>query len=247
MIGRRAFKSGATRKCIKLLSESRNKNLKGMKLRTCQICNDPTRCLNSKQNFDSPLYQNEEDDHHTDNFIQLGLSKTNINERRFNEINIQMLSKSIHEQVFPTDQSNSDFDTGDFSKVRDHLHKHDLWGKDCTVVNDVNFEIPKFCGETISEHFENIAKDQIKKYLELAKELAYSQPPLMPKSWLFQRGWTKYTQDGAAVQVDCPDCDVVVFDVEVCMNESELPIMATAASPNAWYLCLSFGVSFKKI
>ena len=244
MISRRALESVATRKCIKFLTESRSVNLKGMKIRTCQICNDHSRCLNSKQNFDSLVYQNEEENHQTDNFTQLNLCRRNINESRFNEINIQMLSKSIHEQVFTTDQNNSDFDSGDFSKVRDHLNEHDLWGKDCTVVNDVNFQMPKFHGKNISEHFENIAKDQISKYLELAKELACSQPPPMPKSWHFQRGWTKYTQDGAAMQIDCPDCDVVVFDVEVCMNESELPIMATAASPNAWYFCLSFGGIF---
>ena len=245
MIGRRAFESVASRKCTRIIVENQI-NLKRINraskisIKACQICSDHKRLGRNELGLDSVNDQNGQDKNQMNHANQKDCPSRSDKERRYNQINIQMLSKSIHKQVFPANQNASAIESEDFATIRQHLDKHGLWGKDCTVLNDVNFKIPKFRGKNISEHFENIAKDQISRYLELAKELAYSQPPPMPKSWLFQKGWTKYTQDGEARQVECPDDDVIVFDVEICMNESELPVMATAASPNAWYLMLIF-------
>ncbi len=154
-------------------------------------------------------------------------------ERRFNEINIQMLSKTIHEQIFPSQEA-SICNEVDFSKMKDHLSQHGLWEKECTVLDDVALKLPKFEGRNVSEHFENIAKKQTEKYLEMAQKLAHSNPPPFPEKWLFEPGWTKYLSDGTTEKVACPDDDAYVFDVEVCINENELPVMATAASENAW-------------
>lgn len=245
MINRRALELVTSGKCARIILENQI-NLKRINraskisIKICQICNDHKRVKSNELGLDSVNNQNGQDKNQMNHTNQRDCRSRSDNERRFNQINIQMLSKSIHEQVFPANQNVSAIKNEDFAKIRQHLDKHGLWGKDCTVLNDVNFKIPKFHGKNISEHFENIAKDQISKYLELAKELACSQPPPMPKSWLFQKGWTKYAQDGATKQVECPDDDVIVFDVEICMNESELPIMATAASPNAWYFMFVF-------
>eukprot|EP00795_Rhopilema_esculentum_P006484 gene6484-11938_t len=160
------------------------------------------------------------------------------NERRFNEINIQMLSKTIHQQIF----SDSDSIAGNeevFSRIKEHLTAHGLWGKDCTVIDDIKLQLPKFDGKNISEHFENIARNQSQDYMHLAKKIASSQPPPMPQSWLFETGWTKYEKDGSTKKVSCPEDSAFVFDVEVCINENDLPVMATAASEDAWYCWLS--------
>ena len=250
MITRLVLESVAPRKCMRSILDSQI-NLKNInrasakKVTYCQICSDRKRHQTRNQWIGSVhtcKIKTAQENRELHQVSPTSYSRRSENERRFNEINIQMLSKSLHEQVFPASQSKPELDTGDFKKVKEHLDQHGLWGKDCTVLNDINFRIPKFHGKTISEHFENIANDQISKYLELAKELASSQPPPMPQSWLCQKGWTKYTPDGIAEQVQCPDCDVIVFDVEVCMNESELPVMATAASPSAWYLMFVFSI-----
>ena len=154
-------------------------------------------------------------------------------ERRFNEINIQMLSRTIHEQIFPSQERPVCNET-DFSKMKEHLSQHGLWGKECTVLDDVALKLPEFEGRNVSEHFENIAKRQTEKYLEMAQRLATSKPPPFPEKWLFEPGWTKYMPDGTTERMACPEDDAFVFDVEVCMNENELPVMATAASENAW-------------
>lgn len=74
---------------------------------------------------------------------------------------------------------------------------------------------------------------------------------LKPVSWSIEPGWTKYpilrSEDGLAqalgpgVSVPYPDKqdDMLVFDVETMVQEGPFPVMATAASPNAWYSWLS--------
>ncbi|XP_015593399.1 DNA polymerase subunit gamma-1, mitochondrial [Cephus cinctus] len=58
--------------------------------------------------------------------------------------------------------------------------------------------------------------------------------PEMPKEWLLQEGWTRYTKDKVE-SVDYPLEEGIVFDVEVCMSEGSLPTLATAVSSKAWY------------
>lgn len=196
----------------------------GRRMRSGEVM---TNVIDSNQNDQCSQQVNETDKGRTESSDKKG--------RRFNQINIQMLSRSIHEQVFLNEPKQSDLKREEFGRVKDHLKVHGLWGKECTILNDVDFEIPDLTGKNISEHFENIANEQIYRYLELAKEIANGQPPPIPNRWLFQAGWTKYSNDGTTEKVCCPEDDAFVFDVEICMNDSELPVMATAASPNAWY------------
>lgn len=203
-------------------------------LRICKSSSLTTRMLRNCTNHVNRRFYHEMNHKHED--VRQLESKT---ERRFNEINIQMLSKSLHEQIFPSDQGKfADLQEKEFEKIKKHLDDHGLWGKECTILNDVNFEIPKFKGKNINEHFENIASEQSSKYLDLAKDIAFSRLPPIPTNWLLQHGWTKYGKDGSIERVKAPNDDVFVFDVEVCMNASELPILATAASKNAWYYIL---------
>ena len=48
-------------------------------------------------------------------------------------------------------------------------------------------------------------------------------------------GWTKYDTNGKAEAVKIPNEEILVFDVETCVQEGPWPIMATALSPTAWY------------
>ena len=152
---------------------------------------------------------------------------------RYNALDIQMLSK--HEQIFGG--QTSDIDPSMIHKSIEHLSKHDLYGKQGTSLQDVNFQLPPLHGSTIEEHFINIAKEQTKNYLKMAQQISKVNLPCRPAEWSFEPGWTKYEQDGDimyAVPVGYPVGDVMVFDVEVCVNEGQFPTMAVLATSDNW-------------
>lgn len=63
----------------------------------------------------------------------------------------------------------------------------------------------------------------------------------MPQHWETSRpGWTRYDVDGTVSRVDNLNGETLVsFDVETLYKLSPYPVMATAASVNAWYSWLS--------
>ncbi|KAI3485731.1 hypothetical protein L1887_50887 [Cichorium endivia] len=88
------------------------------------------------------------------------------------------------------------------------------------------------------------------EWLELDPALRTSGH-LKPVTWSVEPGWTKYpilrSKDNSAVALGPgvsvahpdPKDDMLVFDVETMVQEGPFPVMATAASPNAWYSWLS--------
>jgi DNA polymerase gamma 1 len=63
----------------------------------------------------------------------------------------------------------------------------------------------------------------------------------MPSQWKMDApGWTRYGRDGSVTSVkDLSGETMVSFDVEVLYKLSKYPVMATAASKDAWYSWLS--------
>ena len=155
-------------------------------------------------------------------------------ETRFNQLGIQMLSKSLHDQLFSGREDVVPPETMD--AIKEHLIRHKLWGREGSVVADTPFKLPPIRGRNPDEHFRQIAIDQSEPYLTYAKHLVRRPLPPMPNEWVFHSGWTKYDAlTGERSLVDCPDERVLVLDVEVCVKESPLPVLATAASEDAWY------------
>ncbi|KAK3606282.1 hypothetical protein CHS0354_037959 [Potamilus streckersoni] len=166
---------------------------------------------------------------------------------RMNEINIQMLSESLYNQIFKTlpAQSNkslsrkngNEFETlkARMQKIEKHLVEHNLWGRDPVLISDVDLELPKLLGNNLDEHMQEIAAMQISDYVRLAELLISTTLPNKPLEWRFEKGWTKYLPDGSAVPVEFPEEDVLVFDVEVLMNEGHYPTLATTVSDKYWY------------
>lgn len=153
-------------------------------------------------------------------------------QRRMNPLNIQMLSKGLHEQIFKGSQAG--YSEEDVEKSIDHLRNHGLWGQETSTLQDVNLKLPKMYGSNIEEHFQILAQKQSFPYLEAANDLLQCNLPDMPQEWAWQTGWTKYTREGGKEQVDFPDERALVFDVEVCMSEGQCPTMAVAVSPHHW-------------
>ncbi|XP_061138423.1 DNA polymerase subunit gamma-1 isoform X1 [Syngnathus typhle] len=154
-------------------------------------------------------------------------------ETRLNPLNIQMLSKNLHEQIFrgPVPEYREE----DVERAIKHLQKHQLWGKETALLQDIELKLPKMYGDNIDEHFRVLAQKQSLPYLEAAAALQQAELPPMPQEWTWQVGWTRYGSDGESQRVDFPDETALVFDVEVCMAEGRCPTLAVALSPTHWY------------
>ena len=161
---------------------------------------------------------------------------TGEEDTRINHANIQMLSKNLHSQIFKNSK-NEMLSKDSLNKVKQHLVKHGLWDKSSTKTKPLLFDLPELYGENIEEHFKHIAKKATTNYFALAESMSstVSTIPEKPSKWLFCEGWTRYASDGGVQSVSCPEDDVLVFDVEVCMQAGNVPILATAVSKKAWY------------
>ena len=155
--------------------------------------------------------------------------------KRFNPLEIQMLSGSLHDQVFHG--KTETYGAEVVRKCQEHLEVHNLWSKSGTVLPEVDFKLPLLLGSDIDEHFRKIAEEQSRPYFEKAQLLAESTLSAIPDEWSYSPGWTKYVygEEGLVTSpVDVPQEDALIFDVEVCMNEGPFPVIAVAASPSAW-------------
>jgi DNA polymerase gamma 1 len=122
---------------------------------------------------------------------------------------------------------------------KDHLSRHDLWGKNSDNSSPISFDIPTLQGKSLDEHFHRLGMDASEPYLSQSKEFAKVSLPRTPRKWVTRSGWTKYLSDGTSEQVDAPEEALLVFDTEVMYKETNFPCMACAASPTAWYAWIS--------
>ncbi|KAL2300776.1 hypothetical protein Nmel_013665 [Mimus melanotis] len=154
-------------------------------------------------------------------------------QRRMNPLNIQMLSRRLHEQIFRGAQVR--YSAEEVQRSVQHLQRHDLWGKETSTLPDVDLQLPRMYGDNIDEHFRLLAQKQSLPYLEAANELLRCQLPPLPEQWAWKLGWTRYGPHGQAEPVDFPEERALVLDVEVCVADGHCPTLAVAVSPHAWY------------
>ncbi|KAF7280277.1 hypothetical protein GWI33_006189 [Rhynchophorus ferrugineus] len=156
-----------------------------------------------------------------------------VNNRRKNELGIQMLSKAIYDQVF-LDGPGPTCGNELLKNIKKELSKHNMSSDDIDFLPDVDFKLPPLQGNNIEEHFLNIGEQIVKPYKNIIKELL-EKVPQKPDTWLMKEGWTRYEPGKTPVRVDYPLEDAIVFDVEVCVTVGKLPTVATAVSNKAWY------------
>ena len=101
--------------------------------------------------------------------------------------------------------------------------------------------------KNISEHFEHMARKLSAPYFELIEKILSVKPRSglysskcgslpFPSNWSQEAGWTRYdAASGRAERVPCPTEPVLVFDVETLVSHNNVPVLAAALSPNAWY------------
>lgn len=153
-------------------------------------------------------------------------------ETRLNPLNIQMLSRNLHKQIFRGLEP--EYREEDVERSMRHLQKHQLWGKETSLLPDVELKLPKMYGKNIDEHFRILAQTQTIPYLEAATKLQCAKLPQMPQEWSWEVGWTRYGPNGESQKVDFPDESALVFDVEICTTEGQCPTLAVALSPTNW-------------
>ncbi|CAI2324495.1 unnamed protein product [Caenorhabditis sp. 36 PRJEB53466] len=110
--------------------------------------------------------------------------------------------------------------------------------------------LPPLEADNIVDHFRVLADRQTHKYRELLQdacrfdlERAKNVLEFIDKKelWRFETGWTRYpfnlTSDGADSigPIAAPPDSVLFFDIELVVRDGNLPTLAIALGPNAWY------------
>lgn len=153
-------------------------------------------------------------------------------EFRKNALNIQMLSANLYDQLFNEPHH---VDDNVLRKALNELSKFDL-PSTLHKVPDVELQLPPIEGNII-DHFYKIGKIQSEPYSVLMDEFLKNSIPEIPKNWVFREGWTRY---GKKIEpCDYPKEKLMIFDVEVCCREGDLPTLATAVTSEAWYSWVS--------
>ncbi|RVX66034.1 DNA polymerase gamma, mitochondrial [Exophiala mesophila] len=156
---------------------------------------------------------------------------------RYNDIGVQQLSDHVHAQVFPNGPTLPRPDLVELAK--DHLRRHDLLGKNTDNPPPISLDLPPLHGSSLDEHFTRLGMDASEPYLTYGKTFVRANLQQRPRKWIIRSGWTKYNSDMTTEQVDAPDEEMLSFDVETMWKESPFAVMATAASPTAWYAWIS--------
>ncbi|XP_058830166.1 DNA polymerase subunit gamma-1, mitochondrial [Topomyia yanbarensis] len=155
---------------------------------------------------------------------------------RLNEMNIQLLSKGLYDQIFKNaNPAESRLATDQVNLLRKELTRHGIPLSNPDILPEVSFKLPQLKGANIEEHFHRIAQEQSQPYRDLLQALVSAVIPPLPQQWLETPGWTCYDPASGPKPVPYPDEHAYVFDVEVCVTAGSAPVMATALSPTRWY------------
>ncbi|KAI9341795.1 DNA polymerase family A-domain-containing protein [Zopfochytrium polystomum] len=158
-------------------------------------------------------------------------------EFRSNEVDVQMISASLHAQIFPNSDRHPTPEQVELS--RQLLEQFSLRGKHEAPVDPITFKLPPLLGRNIEEHFYALGLEQAQRPKALAVQLASVTLTPRPKTWSRNAGWTRYNPNGSVESVPFPDEDALVFDIETMYNVSPNPLLAVAASATSWYSWVS--------
>lgn len=154
------------------------------------------------------------------------------------------MSNALRQKVFPGawDEGLSGASGELLALAKEHLRHAGLLGKKTKISEPIDIpNCPELVGNTLDEHFARIGTHIAQPYEHLAQTLLApkTELPPMPHHWVLQPGWTRYAPDAEPQAVAFPLENALVFDVEVLYKVSQYPVMAVAASTNAWYAWVS--------
>ena len=104
--------------------------------------------------------------------------------------------------------------------------------------------LPELKSVNLRKHFEQIAKEQVGEYKDLADDLAVATLPELPprENLVFKPGWTRYTKvrgKWKTESVPYPLEKAFTFDTETFVHGGAFPIIGTALSAKAAYIWLA--------
>lgn len=104
--------------------------------------------------------------------------------------------------------------------------------------------LPELKADSLREHFEAIASEQVGRYKSLGDMYSECKLPRIPVGCEieYKPGWTRYEWVGGTLkteQVPCPQESVFTFDTETYVNGGAFPIIGTALSHKAAYVWLA--------
>ncbi|KAF3910822.1 hypothetical protein ABW20_dc0104321 [Dactylellina cionopaga] len=172
------------------------------------------------------------------NFVSFSL-QNNKSQARFNEIDVQHISDTLHQQIFGADPPTPPPELVELAK--EHLTLHDLLGKQSAPTEPIGFDLPKLLGSSLDEHFFKIGTHTADPWRKLAEDFATKTLAVRPATWSETSGWTKYDLNGNVEKIGCdpPKDKQLVFDVEVLYKISPYAVLACAAGPEGWYSWIS--------
>ncbi|KER31053.1 hypothetical protein T265_02616 [Opisthorchis viverrini] len=168
---------------------------------------------------------------------------SNAEQPTYNEVRIQMLSRHLQACLFGCEISRYDLAP---QSVLNELEKHGIdVNRSQPERLPVSFSPPDLIGGDIEKHMQNISAQLVTPYRKLLDSFSGTVPP-MPESWSTQSGWTRYSGDQIE-SVRAPVDDIMVLDIEVLMEEGDLPTMAVVLTPNGWYSWVSPNLYSEKL
>lgn len=161
-----------------------------------------------------------------------------------NVLGFDTISPSLYKQLFPS-HKRAVLTLDAERRVRSHFTQFgiDLDAVEMPPTPDFDWQLPKLQGGTLRAHFESMGRQFAEPYDNRARALIAAGLPERPHGHqiAMQPGWTRYTWAGLTLlmeQVDCPQEDAFVYDCETLVVRGGMPIIATAASSEAWYCWL---------
>ncbi|KZT07053.1 gamma DNA-directed DNA polymerase [Laetiporus sulphureus 93-53] len=163
-----------------------------------------------------------------------------------NEVGVQLLSRSLHSQIF----GNMQFEAPRSDVVQiaqEHLTMHGLDPLHGSTLPETDFTLPPLQGKDLDQHFHRIGARACDPWLRLAQTFARETLPEIPMEWTVQSGWTRHCIKNGLMEsqsVDFPEFEgkpeeMLAFNVETLPADSPYPILACAASKNCWYSWIS--------
>lgn len=169
-------------------------------------------------------------------------------QKTYNELGYPIINNNLHKKLF--------YGSGGRPSISEHqLERAKIFLKDFGIQVPVDspsnlyngdLPFPKLQGSTIVEHFENIAKETVGKYVEAADDFSADQKiaPLPPISVIeLKPGWTQYKQNKdntwSVRGVKYPAEAAYIFDTETFVEKGAFPVIGTAIGKKAVYLWLS--------
>ena len=154
---------------------------------------------------------------------------------RHNVVGIQMLRRSLRDHIFKNKVMDKPLSEKLKNQIIDHLRTFNIPYDKVQNMDSVELNLPLLRGNSIAEHFKNIANKQTNSYVDLANRIANASLPSKPKTWILREGWTRYdATTGTWSSVEFPTDEVLVIDVEALVPSGGHPLMVTAVSPHCW-------------